>query len=340
MEWKFYTLVGYAYLLCVDKGQPLSTFFYYLKRRTGKMQKVSYPLIEEMTKKNITSNELNVLFYIGRFQDEFGCIKGIHYKEICETLKISVQGFYDALKGLQEKAIITYTHRVSDYDITINGNNKIDTENFKHGYVSLSHPIFRKENFLKLPVKAKLFAIHLVREESIRRKNTKDTSHSMQRNKREFLKKFSDMLGVEKRTVRAYLTLLEEFITVYLENGVKYYLTFKSGIFKEEGKKSKSENDELREHQADCAIRRNRIKNKAKRNGLVRKLSIFTKAIKNYKNFDFSQIVYDSIRQQNVGQSNSYKWSRKINLTIIENIMLETFAALQVADALYNAING
>lgn len=298
------------------------------------MQKISCTLIQKITKKNITSNELNVLLYIGRFQDEFGCIKGIHYKEVCETLKVSVQGFYDALKGLKEKDIITYNHRVSDYDITIKGNNKTDTENFRHGYVSLAHPIFRKDNFLKLPVKAKLFAIHLVREESIRRKNTKDNSHSMQRNKREFLKKFSELLEVEKRTIRAYLTLLKDFISVYLENGVKYYLTFKSGTFKGDCRGSKSENDELREHQADCAIRRNRIKDKSKRNGLVRKLSIFAKSIKDYKNFDFSQIVCDSIRKQNEGQSNPYKWKRKINLTNIENIMWEVFSTKYVGETL------
>ena len=292
------------------------------------MQKLDFSLIETLPNKNITSNELNLLLYVGRFQDEFGCIKGIHYKEVCEALKISVQGFYDSLKGLQEKNIITYSHKVSDYDITINGNNKIATSNFKRGYISLAHPIFRKENFLKLPVKAKLFAIFLMREESIRRINVdKEKSHSLCRNKSEFLDKFSKILSVSERAVRAYLTLLKDFISVYLEAGEKYYLTFKNGTFKEDRCGRKGENDELREQQVNCALRRNRIKEKSKRNGLLRKLSIFTKEIIACANFDFSDIVYNSIKQQNTGQSNPYKWKRQISLTTIEEMMQEKFSS-------------
>lgn len=307
------------------------------------MQKLDIGIVESLPEKGITSNELNLLLYVARFQDEYGNIIGIHYNKVCEVLNISPQGFYDALRGLQEKKIITYNHRISDFNITIIGNNKIDTNNFKKGYISVKHPVFRSKDFKNLSAKAKLFMIHLIREESIRKKNTryKRDSKSLQRIKIDFLEKFSKMLRVSERTIRTYLSIFEKynFISVYLENGRKYFITFKEGVFRKKENNQKSENAEWREQQVECAIRRNRIKNDSKKSGLLKKLSVYAADIKEIQNFDFSFVVKESLQQQNTGTSNKYKWRRKVNLKMIEKVMVDLISGIIVSDAISQAIS-
>lgn len=308
------------------------------------MQKLDIGIVELLPEKCITSNELNLLLYVARFQDEYGNIIGIHYNKACEVLNISPQGFYNALRGLQEKEIITYKHRTtSDFDITIIGNNKINTNNFRKGYISVKHPVFRSKDFRNLSAKAKIFMIHLIREESIREKNTryKKDSKSLQRIKIDFLEKFSKMLRVSKRTIRTYLSIFEKynFISVYLENGRKYFITFKEGVFRKKENNQKSENAEWREHQVECALRRNRIKNDSKKSGLLKKLSVYAAYIKKIQNFDFSFVVKESLEQQNTGTSNKYKWRRKINLKIIEKVMFNIISIITIGDALRQAVS-
>lgn len=298
-------------------------------------------IIETLSEKDITNNELNLLLYVARFQDEFGEIKGIHYNKACEVLNISVQGFYDALNGLKQKKIITYKHRVSDYDITIVGNCSAITNKFAKGYISMGHPIFCTEGFKRLPAKAKLFMMHLMREEAIRRKNTryKKESKSLQRIKVEFLDKFAKLLKVSERTVRTYLSLLEKnnFVSVYLENGRKYFITLKEGVFRNKKSNQKTENEEWREHQVECALRRNRIKNDTKKSGLLRKLSVYTQEIKRIPKFDFSFVLKETIQQQNEGKANKYKWKKNINLKCIEEHLQELIAPFLVYDAMKQA---
>lgn len=291
------------------------------------MQKLALEVIEKITSAGVTSNELNLILYIGRYQDEFGKIRGIYYKSACEELEISFQGFYDALRGLEEKGIIKQNRKNKDYDIVIIGNNKDDTNNYKHGYISLRHPIFRDKRFLKLTSGAKLLGIHLVRRESIRRNNTgyKETSHSYQRIKDEFLDEFSHMLKVTERTIRYYLGCLKPFLSIYLEAGRKYYITFHKGMINDSKEQNVHvyENEELRKQQSECAIRRNRIKNETKVKGLMRKLSVFTKQIMEHREFDLSEIIHMALERSNNNIKNPYKWKRTLNLENIESVMVE-----------------
>ena len=155
------------------------------------MQKINYEIIKKLIKNNVTKNEINLLTYIAHFQDEYGQVRGVHYREVCKSINCSVQGFYDALCGLEEKEIITTTHKMNDFDISILNNNAMQTNNFEHGYISLSCKVFRTKEYNELPAKAKLLLMILLREDAILKKNTKQKSDSLIRNRQKFIERFA-----------------------------------------------------------------------------------------------------------------------------------------------------
>jgi len=53
-----------------------------------------------------TKKEIDLIIYIGQFQDDFGIIKGVHYKDVLEAINIAKSTFYKLLYGLESKDII------------------------------------------------------------------------------------------------------------------------------------------------------------------------------------------------------------------------------------------
>ena len=91
-----------------------------------------------MIKANVTSKEIDFLLYIARFQNEYGIIKGIYYRDIMDYIHVSHQTFYDCKKSLEEKGIIECVkNSYYDWDIVILDNNFKGKENYGRGYVSL-----------------------------------------------------------------------------------------------------------------------------------------------------------------------------------------------------------
>lgn len=302
------------------RSQARKACFFNPKKEDTRMQKISYEIVKELNEKNATKNEINLLTYIAYYQDEFGRARGIHYKNAMEYMRCSVQGFYDALYGLEQKEIISVTHRKNDFDVLILNNNAPCTNNFKHGYIPLSCKVFKTEEYYKLPAKAKLLLMILVREDSILKKNTKQKSDSLIRNRENFLNRFSGKKGelkVSPKTIRQYLNTLKFALDLYFEDG-KWFITFKKDMLYRE-----YETDTLRQQQVDTAMRRNRIKNSSKTSGLKRKLQAFTNQIKQAANFDLSKIIYEAIKRKNPKNKNPYKWKRDLYLTEIEEIFAE-----------------
>ena len=59
------------------------------------VQKIKNSIITDMIAAHLTSNEIDFLLYISRFQNELGQVIGVHYKDVCEKMGMSYQGFYD-----------------------------------------------------------------------------------------------------------------------------------------------------------------------------------------------------------------------------------------------------
>ena len=75
------------------------------------MQKLSVEVLEKMLGADLSNHEIDMMLYIARFQDEFGHIRGVYYRDICENVGLSYQGFYDCLHSLERKGIIACEKR-------------------------------------------------------------------------------------------------------------------------------------------------------------------------------------------------------------------------------------
>ncbi len=292
------------------------------------MDKLGIIVKQKLNMEDLTSTELNLFLYICRFQDDFGRVVGIHYKKTCKLLNINTQSFYNALRGLQDKAIITYKRNKCDYDIEIIDNSWDEICKAEKGYISVRNPMLMDERFLALPVKNKLFAMELIREEHIRQERTKGsfTSNSLRNNIDKFITKWTKMFRVTERTIRAYLSKLKKWFNVYFDvEANKCYITFKKNTIKNYKGKSPimmpSAASLYRKNQAEVAKRRNRIKD-VPMDILIKKLRVFTKKIKEIKNFDYSKVVKRALElaNPNIKEKN---WSRELKLDLLEQALAE-----------------
>lgn len=285
------------------------------------MQKIGISVLENCIEKHITNNELDFLLYIAQYQNEYGVALGIYYKDVCEALGISYQGFYNCKKGLEDKEIIFCEKRnYFDWDITILNNNFKGKENYGRGYVSLHCNMVRDERFQDLRAGVKLLGLLLMREWKINLKKSKSKTYKIL--KTTFNDK-KDLFGISGRVLREYLSdLLPFFENLYLQDGRKYYITFKdTAVGMDTG--TTTENDELRLHEVKISCRRNRIKevDSSDKKDLSGILLQYDKLIKQQLFFNFSEIVKESLEVINSAIKNVYKWKRIINVPLVHKIL-------------------
>lgn len=79
--------------------------------------KIKYALLDKLN--SLTNKEVDFILYVARYQDDYGCIRGMYYRDVCENADMCKQTFYDTLRSLQAQGIITYSRVNQDYDITI-----------------------------------------------------------------------------------------------------------------------------------------------------------------------------------------------------------------------------
>lgn len=284
------------------------------------MQKLSVTVLERMIKSGVSGKEVDFILYVGKYQNEYGTAEGIYYKDVCEALSLSFQGFYNCKKSLEEKGIISCTKKsYFDYDITILDNSFAGKENYGRGYISLHINLLETEEFRALKAGAKLMALWLLREWLIYK--SKSGKMSYQILKDTFLKKFTELFGVAARTVRAYLGMLKPFLNVYLEEGKKYYITFLGAMAKPVPGRD-SENGELREHIVETACRRNRIKGcEAEKKEVCAVLSQHHRELKQ-ADISLSKIVSESLAVINDGVKNKSRWKRYLKPSLVHKLLV------------------
>lgn len=285
------------------------------------MQKLSIEVLEHAMQQNLTSAEVDMLLYIARFQNDAGTARGIYYKDVCEGIGISYQAFYDCKKGLEEKGIISSEkNNYYDWDITILNNSFVGNENFGRGYVSVSSKMVRSAVFRKFKANTKLMALYLLREWLISRKRTNKESYQIL--KENFLAKFRKLLNVSDRMIRRYLGQLQPFLSVYLENGRKYYLTFKKHEATEQWEKTGQGNEEYREHEIETACRRNHLKelDNGVRKDIMQLMQQYHVKIKKHLEFNLSDLVHESLAAINQDRKPG-KWKRNISPAFLNKLM-------------------
>ena len=85
--------------------------------------KIKNKILTKLT--NLTECEWKLFEYMIRRQDNSGKVFGVHNKAVCQTTKMSKQSFYNALRGLAEKKVITYEAGVPEYTVNPVAKHKI-----------------------------------------------------------------------------------------------------------------------------------------------------------------------------------------------------------------------
>ena len=212
--------------------------------------KIKYALLDSWCERNVTNKEIDFLLHISHYQDERGQIMGIYYRDVCSACNMSIQTFYDVLRSLQKKEIITYTSVNYDYDITILDNDFSYKGSYKEGYVNVSKSVFDSKSFKSLRAKEKMLFLLFM-------KVTHGAARSYRQGAEEFYKKYMDLLGVTENIFRTYLHSLKKFFSIGRKNG-NYYVTYLVSIFKP--KRSESETDQFLGHVVKADCRRSKIK--------------------------------------------------------------------------------
>ena len=242
----------------------------------------------KMIDAKLTSKEIDFILYISRFQDDYGCISGVHYKEVCEAMNMSYQGFYDVKNSLIEKGfIISEKSNRIDHDITILGNEFLSEEDIKGGYVNTNHNIFYNKKFYEMKAGAKLLAMELMKR-SYAGQGQVCIGTSV------FYEKFTKLFHVTKRIMRDYLMSLKQVFSIGIKNGL-YYMRPKAEVYRQPGQKHESDN--YNEHIITTICRRNLIKNPDAKS--VKDASVLLrqyKRIANERNQDIRQSVAVAIK--------------------------------------------
>lgn len=92
---------------------------------------------------NVSRTEMNIFLQCVRYQDDQGQVIGAYYRYFMKLLGFkSKQTFYNVLRSLSEKKLLTYAQNVKgDFDIWIN--NPVYSKQEKPDYIDLNKVIFR-----------------------------------------------------------------------------------------------------------------------------------------------------------------------------------------------------
>lgn len=127
------------------------------------MYKIKNTYIDRMVQSKLSSREIDFILYLARIQDDYGWIHCVYYKDVCEAIGISAQKFYDILRSLQQKGLISYEKSGQvDYRICLIDND-FSTKDFTCGYLNASEHDFQSEKFTSMKAGSKLLYLYMQR---------------------------------------------------------------------------------------------------------------------------------------------------------------------------------
>lgn len=163
------------------------------------MYKLKNTYIDRMVSNRLTSKEIDFILHIAMYQDDTGCVISVYYKDICTSIGVSNQGFYNILNSLRDKNMISYEkkHR-ADIQVTLLGND-FSNRNFEKGYLKVAETDFGAKKFQELKAGAKLLYLYMQRFTS--------GKHMLVQN---FYEEFSKIFSVGKKCLQTWLTDLKK----------------------------------------------------------------------------------------------------------------------------------
>lgn len=214
--------------------------------------KTKYTIIPKLN--TLSAKEMDLFFYLVERMNQFnGYVEGVYYKDVMQVTGMCKQSFYNALKGLEKKEIVTVNKSSDvDYNVVILGNAFPDAEARKKGYVKLNRKAFRTKEFWQLKAHEKYMLLEFL-------KGTHENGSSIRIGVEKFYEKYQELLGVSERVIRGYLHNLRKFFSIGIKDG-KYFITYLHSVFNDNClKKKKSEEEWYREHLVKKECWRNHI---------------------------------------------------------------------------------
>jgi hypothetical protein len=152
-----------------------------------------------MIDKQVSKSELAFLLYVAQFQDSYGTVHSVYYKDVCSAINISIQKFYDILRSLAQKRLIIYQKdNPADFKVHLVGNN-FENLDFSKGYINVAEKDFCNSNFISLKVGSQLLYLYSQR--------FVEGKHMLLQN---FYDEFSKLFHVTRKTIQLYVQELKE----------------------------------------------------------------------------------------------------------------------------------
>jgi hypothetical protein len=144
------------------------------------MKKLTFELLNKLTKKNCTSNEIQFVIYSLNRADAYGRVQGLNYRDVAQALRITERDFYYILNNLDtqeppseesENEVVTNHRDVvgmtkatsikykgiitidwtngKDWNITINNSILTSSKDYSKGYININRVIFNSTEFMQ-----------------------------------------------------------------------------------------------------------------------------------------------------------------------------------------------
>ena len=170
---------------------------------------------------SVSEMEMNFFLQCVRYQDEHRRVIGVYYKEFMQVLGMkSKQTFYNVLRSLSEKNLLSYTQNVKgDFDIYLE--NRTFSQQKTPDYIDLNKVLFQSKEFFKMKAHEKYMLLDLMRSTALNRGMRVISV-------KEFYHKYCNILQVSKRMIQVYLQTLRKYFSVHIKDG-KYYIKFLGG---------------------------------------------------------------------------------------------------------------
>lgn len=172
--------------------------------------KLSLENLNKVTER-CTKKEIDLLIYIGQFQDDYGVIKGIYYKDVLKNIGICKAYFYELLYSLEEKEIIkiNFLSECTYWEITLLDNIFVSDDDYKKGYIKLNYEILHSEGFKELTKSEKIIVLNLIKIKDYRNEMIKLT-----------YRKLMEWTGKSLRSVKKFIRILKGIFKIVEKDNV------------------------------------------------------------------------------------------------------------------------
>lgn len=184
------------------------------------MYKLKNSYVDRMIDAGISKSEVAFILHVAQYQDDYGTVHSVYYKDVCAAIGISVQKFYDILASLSRKALILYEKvNAADFRVRLLDNDFSDND-FSGGYINVAEKDFHKDAFTGLKAGAQLLYLYSQRFANGR--------HMLLSN---FYEEFCRKFRVKHKTLQIYVQELKEkkllFISKKRNKAYNYEMTMR-----------------------------------------------------------------------------------------------------------------